>query len=42
VRFLFLLLRIFGDARAISRGRYHKRVYNRAVLRGARRFLFWR
>lgn len=40
-RFLFGARRLYGDARAVSRGTIHKRVARRAAHRGFGRFLRW-
>jgi len=32
-RMLFRILRLMGDMRALSRGRYHKRLVNRHLFR---------
>lgn len=42
LRFLFALARLLGDAHSISRGRYHKRLYNRAVGRSVFHMMRWR
>lgn len=39
LRALFTLLRLFRDAKAVSRGRVGQRLWNRGVMRAARRFM---
>jgi hypothetical protein len=37
MRFFYAVLRIFGDLRAIGRGRYGRRLVNREIGRATRR-----